>query len=72
MSSIASFTARRALVARPALISRAVPVRRFASPAEDSGLPNAGKRDPELYVCPFIRCNKSNWSILEADCSYDL
>jgi hypothetical protein len=53
MSSIASFTARRALVARPALLSRAAPVRRFASAskAEESNLPKAGKRDPELYVC---------------------
>ncbi|KUL83932.1 hypothetical protein ZTR_06825 [Talaromyces verruculosus] len=52
MSSIASFTARRAIVARPALLSRAAPVRRFASPskAEESNLPKAGKRDPELYV----------------------
>lgn len=52
MSSIASLTARRALAARPALIPRTT-VRRFASPAktEESNLPKAGKRDPELYVC---------------------
>ncbi|EED13894.1 conserved hypothetical protein [Talaromyces stipitatus ATCC 10500] len=50
MSSIASFTARRAFAARPALISR-TPVRRFASSAkEEANLDKAGKRDPELYV----------------------
>ena len=68
MSSIASFTARRALVARPALLSRAVPVRRFASPSkvEESNLPKAGKRDPELYVCSFIR-----WKVSIGMCGAD-
>lgn len=70
MSSIASFTARRALVARPALLSRAAPIRRFASSkAEESNLPKAGKRDPELYVCSLIRWKRSI-GIFEADYVY--
>lgn len=71
MSSIASFTARRALVARPALLSRATPVRRFASAkAEQSNLPKAGKRDPELYVRRFILREDSRLRDLGADCVY--
>ena len=65
MSSIASFPARRAIAARPALLSRgAAPVRRFASEAkpEQSNLPKAGKRDPELYVCLRIDLRgEINW-----------